>query len=138
MKTLLLFVLASGTSISAHANEENTHYSKVSSQPLKIESRTTEPTPLPDPEPEETPDPIDQPPVLDYAKPAPKEPTNRAPATATPQKFVDAELGIACYYLLPASTPGVASPGAPAISCVKLPEKRTTAASPAAPVPLDN
>ena len=138
MKTSILICLVFAHSTLASADSENTHFNKVSSQPLKIESRKTEPTPIPEAEPEESPDPVDQPPVLGYAKPTQQDTMNRTPAAATPQKFVDSDLGVACYYLLPTSTPGVVSPGAPAISCVKLPEKKEAPAPQAAPANFGN
>lgn len=130
MKTSALIIFTLIFSSVTFADGENTHYSKVSSQPLKIESRTTEPTPLP--EPEETVDPIDQPPVLQYAQPHVAAPVVRMPANLAPSRYVDTDFGVACYYIIPPTVPGVVTPAAPAISCVKLVDPKAPVTAPPA------
>lgn len=115
MKMIVGIILFLGCVFANADGEEDT----IQTQDLKIESRTTEPTELPDP--------IDQPPVLQYAKPmAPV--SQRAPANASIQKYIDADLGVACYYVMPQILPGVAASGAPSISCVRLEQKNPTVA----------
>lgn len=112
------------SSILAHADGIET---SDLSEPLKVESITTEPRELPDP--------IDQPPVLEYAKPpTPTAISTRTPANVNMQKYVDPEHGVVCYYLVPVLVPGVATSSAPAMSCVRL-EQKTQAPAPRAPVP---
>lgn len=76
-----------------------------------VQSFTTEPTPLPEED--------DQATESGYVPPAPAPSSPyRAPSNLAPQKYVDSELGIACYYFLPVTIPGVIPSGSPAISCV--------------------
>lgn len=106
MKVFLILAVTAMT-FSAAADGIENDADEVS---YKVESVTTEPTPLPDP--------VDQPPVLDYGKSKLGSSQQRAPSSLAPQKYIDAELGIACYYILPQVVPGVSSPQSPAISCV--------------------
>jgi hypothetical protein len=57
-----------------------------------------------------------------YVAPAAPAPTRRPAATVSPQRFIDKELNVACYYLAPADTNSVsmASGMYAAINCVKL------------------
>lgn len=115
MKVLFVLILLA-INFTAHAEQSAIKQNKPEN--LKIESTTTEPTELPDP--------IDEPPVLHYNKSAiavsPQEP-NRVPASTTPQRYIDSELGIVCYYLHPSLIPGVATSAPPALSCLKMPVK---------------
>jgi hypothetical protein len=61
--------------------------------------------------------------------PAPAAPTRRPAATVTPQRFIDKELNVACYYLAPSDTNTVTMVGNmyAAINCVKLEDADTKA-----------
>jgi hypothetical protein len=45
---------------------------------------------------------------------------SRSPAAVQPQKYIDTDLGIACYYLMAPTFTGVTQTSSPAISCVKI------------------
>ncbi len=111
MKQFFVFALLAALSFNVSADDIQTRsleeeYQKDS----QVTSVTTEPTPLPDP--------VDQPPVLEYGKAAVAATAARTPSSWAPQKYVDSELGIACYYIVPPTIAGVATPLSAAISCV--------------------